>query len=105
MLDSKYVQKILNDYGYEPVAFVFYDRFTKKFGPLNSCSNIKEAVYSACNYLKSVEEKNISLEHIDVYIAGIVDVPSFRYELLSEPLFFFNGSGYQYVYSCILEEV
>lgn len=105
MFDSKNFQSLLEKYDNHPVGFVFYDRFTKKYGPLNSCSNIKEAVFNACNFLKSVEDKNISLEHIDVYIAGIVEVHSFSYELLKDPLLFFNGSDYKQAYNLILEEV
>lgn len=105
MFDSKNFQSILDKYTYEPVGFVFYDRFAKKFGPINACSNIKEVVYNACNFLQSVEDKNISLDHIDVYIVGVVNVPVFHYELLSDPLLFFNGSDYKDAYNTVLGEV
>ena len=70
MFDSKQYNNVFKAFQGSSVAFVFYDRFTKKFGPLNVCSSIGEVVYTACNYLKSVEDKNISLSHIDVYVVG-----------------------------------
>lgn len=104
MFDSKKFIDLLHEYKGVPVAFVFYDRFQKKYGPLNVCNSINEVVFNACNYLKSVQQNNISLSHIDVYIAGTAFVDCCVYNLI-EPVLFFNGSFYDEVYDTVLQEV
>ena len=106
MFDSKQYNNVFKAFegSGSGVAFVFYDRFTKKFGPLNICSSIGEVVYTACNYLKSVEDKNISLSHIDVYVVGNANVEECVYDLC-KPVLFFNGQEYNYAYNCLVEEV
>lgn len=103
MFDSKKFDEIYNKFLGAPVVFVFYDRFTKKFGPLNVASNIDDVVYSASNLLKSVEDKNISLDHIDVYLLGYANVEKCQYDFWDEPELFFNGSDYKSAYNNILE--
>lgn len=105
MLESKKFLSLIDEHQGLPIAFVFYDRFTRKFGPLNVAGSINEVVFNACNYLKSVEDKNISLEHIDVYIAGVAIVERCEYNLKEEPVLFFNGSEYSYAYNILLEQV
>ena len=105
MFDSQEFHRLLKEYAFMPISFVFYDRFSKKFGPLNVSSNIKDCVYTASNFLKSVEDKNISLHHIDVYIIGSADVENASYDFFSKPVLFFNGSDYKEAYNTVLDEV
>ncbi len=104
MFDSQKFQNLLKQYNNGDIVFVFYDRFTKKFGPLNVCKSINEVVFTACNFIKDVELKNISLSHIEVYIAGYANVDTCFYDL-NEPAFFFNASDYKDAYNTVLMEV
>lgn len=104
MFDSKYFIDIVEDYQGASVVFVFYDKFSKKFGPLNVAPSINEVVYNACNLLKSVEEKNISLEHISVYVVGLCNPDECDYNL-NRPTLFFNGVDYKEAYNTVLNEV
>lgn len=104
MFDSKNFLNVVEKFSDGSLSFVFFDRFTKKFGPLNVANSINEVVYNSCNLLKSVEDKNISLSHIDVYIVGYANVDTCNYEF-NTPTFFFNGQNYKEAYEFILEEV
>ena len=104
MFDSKKFNEYLSAYQGAQVVFVFYDRFSKKFGPLNVANSIYEVVYNASNYLKSVEEKNISLEHIDVYLLGLCSLEKAEYNI-GDQILFFNASDYKEAYNTVLNEV
>lgn len=102
MFDVKHFEDVKSNYEGLSTAFVFFDSFTKKFGPLNVATSFDEAIYISCNYLKSVEDKNISLSHISVYVCGSAFLEDCVYNL-HKPMFLFNASDYKEVYSHILE--